>query len=103
MTSKNLQAAPTDIHALMRVIAVISARGIQKSQHYLDVQNGLYTPPLKIGKHASAWPAREVEILNAARIAGKSDDDIRVLVQQLMAARAALAAKLEADYGALAA
>jgi prophage regulatory protein len=103
MTSKNFQAAPTDVHALMRVPSVIGARGIQKSQHYLDVKVGLFTPPLKIGKHASAYPCSEVAALNAARIGGKSDDDIRALVQQLMAARAALATTLQADYGALAA
>ena len=33
------------------------------------------------------WPAHEVAALNAARIAGKSDDEIRILVQQLESAR----------------
>jgi prophage regulatory protein len=102
-TSNAIQAAPTNVHALMRVPAVIGARGIQKSQHYLDVKVGLFTPPLKIGKHASAYPRSEVAALNAARIAGKSDDEIRLLVQQLMAARAALAATIEANHGAPAA
>jgi prophage regulatory protein len=35
------------------------------------------------------WPASEVAALNAARIAGKTDDDIRVLVQTLQAGRKA--------------
>lgn len=91
MTSKHLQAAPTNVNALMRVPAVISARGIQKSQHYLDVQVGLFTPPLKIGKHAVAYPCSEVAALNAARIAGKTDNEIRELVKSLVAARAAIA------------
>ena len=50
--------------------------------------HGLYTPPIKIGPRASAWPDDEVEILNAARIAGKSDQEIRELVCKLVAARA---------------
>jgi hypothetical protein len=35
-----------------------------------------------------AWPAGEVEALNAARIAGKGEADIRALVAKLQAARA---------------
>jgi prophage regulatory protein len=37
------------------------------------------------------WPANEVAALNAARIAGKSDDEIRQLVRKLEAARKAMA------------
>jgi len=33
------------------------------------------------------WPAHEVATLNAARIAGKSDVEIRALVKDLEAAR----------------
>jgi prophage regulatory protein len=37
------------------------------------------------------WPSSEVEALNAARIAGKTDQEIRVLVVKLEAARKAAA------------
>jgi len=37
------------------------------------------------------WPAHEVAALNAARIAGKPDADIRALVLTLEAARKAVA------------
>jgi prophage regulatory protein len=33
------------------------------------------------------WPASEVSAINTARIAGKTDDEIRVLVVKLEAAR----------------
>jgi prophage regulatory protein len=33
------------------------------------------------------WPANEVEALNAARIAGKSESEVRELVVKLEAAR----------------
>jgi prophage regulatory protein len=42
---------------------------------------------VKIGARAAGWPASEVQALNAARIAGKSDDEIRELVLKLEAAR----------------
>ena len=43
-----------------------------------------------MGPRCVGWPANEVEALNAARIAGKADDDIRALVLKLEAARKVL-------------
>ncbi len=77
----------TFISALLRLTTVLSLRGVGKSQHYDDIQSGLFTPPVKIGTRASAWPAHEVAALNAARIAGKTDDQIRKIVIDLLAAR----------------
>jgi prophage regulatory protein len=82
--------APT-IESILRLRAVLDARGIEKSQQYLDVRNGLFTPPIKLGAKAVGWPASEVAALNAHRIAGKSNDEIRFLVGRLIAARATLA------------
>ena len=79
----------TFISALLRLTTVLSLRGVGKSQHYDDIQSGLFTPPVKIGTRASAWPAHEVAALNAARIAGKTDDQIRKIVIDLLAARTA--------------
>ena len=79
----------TSIPILLRLTNVLSSRGIGKSQHYDDIQKGLFTPPIKIGTRASAWPAHEVAAINVARIAGKSDDQIQRLVIDLIAARSA--------------
>lgn len=76
------------ISQLLRLARVLESRGIKKTQHYADIQAGLFTSPIKIGKRASAWPAHEVTALNAARIAGKSDDEIKKLVAELEEARA---------------
>lgn len=43
--------------------------------------------PVLIGSRAIGTPESEVEALNAARIAGKPDDEIRALVVKLEAAR----------------
>ncbi len=91
MTSTTAQTNALTINTILRMRAVLDARGIEKSQQYLDVQNGLFTPPIKLGVKAIGWPQNEVAALNAARIAGKSNDQIRSLVQHLVAARAALA------------
>lgn len=79
----------TSIPTLLRLTDVLALRGISKSQHYEDIQGGLFTPQIKIGTRASAWPAHEVAAINAARIAGKNDDQIRHLVIDLIAARTA--------------
>ncbi|MGH8501340.1 MAG: helix-turn-helix transcriptional regulator [Gammaproteobacteria bacterium] len=73
---------------LRRIADVIAARGCAKSTHYADIANGLWTKPVKLG-HASAWPEHENDTQIAARIAGKSDDEIRALVKELEAARTA--------------
>ena len=64
-------------------------RGIRKSSHYNDIKLGLFTKPVHIGARAVGWPAHETEAINAARLAGKSDEDIRTLVVKLEAARKA--------------
>ena len=54
---------------------------------YSAVHDGLFTEPVLIGQRAVGWPDHEVQAINKARIAGKSDADIRALVVQLHAAR----------------
>ena len=78
-------------HTILRLPAVLRERGRSRSAHYLDIQQGLFTRPVAIGLRAVGWPADEVEALNAARIAGKSDEEIRALVVKLEAARKAAA------------
>ncbi len=55
---------------------------------YARIQDGTYPPPVKIGR-MSAWLDREMEAVNEALIQGKSDDEIRQLVADLVAKRAA--------------
>lgn len=75
---------------ILRIPVVLRRRGRSRSGHYLDIQQGLFPHPIKIGLRASGHPEHEVEAINAARIAGKSDDEIRELVIKLEAARKAV-------------
>lgn len=76
-------------HTILRLPTVLRERGRSRSAHYLDMQQGLFTQPVLIGARAVGWPSQEVAALNAARIAGKSDEEIRALVVRLEAARKA--------------
>lgn len=72
--------------------------GYSRSTIYLRISQGLWTRPISLGARAVGWPAGEVSVLNAARIAGLSDDRIRELVHRLHLARVGdpmLAAALE--------
>lgn len=60
------------------------------------IRVGLWTPPVKIGERSSGWPDDEVRAINAARIAGHTDDQIRELVTLLHAKRAEKLAALMA-------
>ena len=72
---------------ILRLPAVKTETGISRSTHYLRITQGLFTKPVRLGPRAVGWPSCEVEAINAARIAGKSDAEIRALVVKLEAAR----------------
>lgn len=76
-------------HTILRLPAVLKRRGRSRSSHYADINAGLYVKAVQIGSRAVGTPEDEVDALNAARIAGKSDDEIRALVLKLEAARKA--------------
>lgn len=74
---------------ILRLPAVKSQSGYSRSTIYLRISQGLWTKQVSLGPRCVGWPAHEVAELNAARIAGKSDDAIRALVAKLEAARKA--------------
>ena len=75
------------VNKILRLPAVTTASGDSRSTTYLRISQGLWTKQVHLGPRSVGWPAHEVEALNAARIAGKSDDQIRALVMKLEAAR----------------
>ena len=76
-----------NIEPLLRRPSVQHASGQSRSTLYLRISEGLWTRPVIIGRRSVAWPASEVAALNGARIAGRSDHEIRALVVKLEAAR----------------
>ena len=66
------------------VVSEIS--GHSRSGIYANIKAGLWPRPVKLGR-TSVWPEHEIEAINAARLAGKTDDEIRGLVTALHADR----------------
>lgn len=81
------------IEPILRRPRVEEAIGLSRSTIYLRVSQGLFTQPVSLGPRAVGWPASEVAAINAARIAGQSDDEIRALVTQLHNARGVTVAR----------
>ena len=79
---------PTDYY-LLRLPEVLRRRGRSRTSHYEDIEAGLFPHPVSIGRGSIAWPDYEVSAVNSARLAGKTEDEIRALVATLEAARKA--------------
>ena len=72
---------------MLRKPEVLKARGRGHAAHYNDIASGLMTTGVRISSQSVAWPDYEVDAINRARIAGKSDDEVRHLVVELHAKR----------------
>jgi len=87
----NTRRGANMLQTIFRLPAVKSETGLSRSTLYLRISQGLWPKPVNLGARAVGWPAREVAAVNAARIAGKSDEEIRALVVKLESTRKAAA------------
>ena len=74
-------------HTIQRLPAVRSDSGLSRSTIYLRIADGLWPRPVRLGARAVGWPSSEVTAMIGARIAGKTDEEIRQLVRALETAR----------------
>lgn len=75
--------------AILRLPSVKAEIGYSSDASvYNDIRAGLFPKPVRIGQRAVGWPDYEVRTIVAARIASKTDSEIRVLVDQLHLQRA---------------
>lgn len=72
---------------ILRLPAVMSACGLSRSLLYVRITQGLWPKPVNLGGRAVGWPSGEVNAVIAARIAGKSNDEIRQLITALESGR----------------
>lgn len=74
---------------------VLSQIAISNTKLYDQIKKGLMPSPIKLGSHSVGWAKHEVDALVAARIAGKTDDDVKVIVTKLEALRPHISAKTD--------
>lgn len=78
---------------ILRMPAVKAETGHRShASIYNAIKAGLFTKAVQIGIRSVGWPFDEVNAINAARIAGKSDAEVRELVVLLHEKRTELAA-----------
>jgi prophage regulatory protein len=76
--------------------------GKPSSTLYENIREGLFTSSVNLGGTTVGWPESEVEVLNAARLAGASDEEVRELVAHLEAQRPIPWVQLELEFPELA-
>jgi prophage regulatory protein len=80
---------------LLRIPAVKVETGYKThASIYGLIRQGLFTKPVPIGPRSVGWPDHEVNAINVARAAGKSEEQIRDLVNRLHAQRQEMAEAL---------
>jgi prophage regulatory protein len=72
---------------ILRLPDVKSFTGVGRSTLYVRVGQGLFPRPIPIGPRMVGWLESEVTAINAARVRGSSDEEIRSLVAELETAR----------------
>ena len=73
---------------ILRMPAVKAETGHRShASIYTAIKAGLFTKPVPIGQRSVGWPDAEVKAINQARIAGKSEAEIKALVDKLHADR----------------
>ena len=77
---------------LMRIKQIKAQTGLPASTVYYHIGQGLFTRLIKLGERISGWLQSEVIAIMNARIAGKSENEIKELVKQLEAQRTGVAA-----------
>jgi prophage regulatory protein len=78
------------VNNFLRFQKVMDVMAMSRSTLHLRVKQGLLTPPVRLGERCTVWPEHEISAINAARIAQKSNDEIRELVAQLQQKRATI-------------
>jgi prophage regulatory protein len=72
---------------LIRRPEVLNLTARSKSEPQLDEKAGLFCPPISIGDRAVAYIQHEVEAVIQARIERQTTEQIKALVQELIANR----------------
>lgn len=80
---------------ILRRKEVENETGYSRSTIYVRIADGLWPRPVALGARAVGWPSHEVQAMNAARVAGKTASEIRLLVQKMEASRRAALSSLE--------
>lgn len=69
---------------VLRKVDTIKQVGLSKTSLFELAKEGLFPPLIKIGPRAAGYLEHEVTAVVAARAAGRSEDEIKALVEHLV-------------------
>jgi prophage regulatory protein len=72
---------------LIRKPELLERFGFSKTTLHTKISKEQFPPPIALGDRAVAWPSHELDLILSAMVAGKSDDEMRALVADLVAQR----------------
>jgi prophage regulatory protein len=72
-----------DALRILRIKQIKAQTGLPTSTVYDHIAKGLWPRPIKLGERISGWLESEVTAIMGARIAGKSNTEIKELVLSL--------------------
>ena len=72
---------------LFKLPQVSAMTGRSRSMIYADIKSRTFPSPVRLGARSVAWVNHEVSTWIQAKIAGKTDDELKMLVASLVAAR----------------
>lgn len=75
---------------ILRRASIQSQYGIANSTQYRLIKAGLWPTPIHLGLRAVGWLEAEVNAVVSARAAGRTDDEIKKLVKDLIVGRKAV-------------
>lgn len=79
--------AINNFYQLIRRPGILAIYPRSKSALQLDEKAGLFCPPVSIGERAVAYLKHEAEAVIQARVEGKSQEQIKQLVSELIKQR----------------
>jgi len=80
---------PTNLR-IERKQDVLDKMRFSRSTLYLRIQHGLFVPPVSLGRRAVGWLEHETDLILRGLVSGKSELEIKELVQAVVDSRASL-------------
>lgn len=72
---------------LLRKAEVLNRTGLCKSTIYDKISKGTFPPPILISMRSVAWPEYEIDAVIRAFISGKSEEEVKTLIYEMVKAR----------------
>lgn len=82
--------------SLLKKQEILGRHMLGNTALYDAINAGEMTPPVKLHNRMCAWPAHESDAILRAKIAGRSKEEIRQLVRELVEQRKAAAERVAA-------